>query len=133
MAKSKTKPRELRPKEAVLAIVDMPGIPAGTTGKVTFAEGFTWIRYWVRFDNGVVRGSINRDKLARPAEWIDIQQRLARGETIGPDTASVTTTDAAAEDDGAADGEGKVVNGVTVPALLLDRTKRRLEALGVTR
>jgi hypothetical protein len=133
MAKSKTKPRELRPKEAVVAAVDMPGIPAGTTGKVTFAEGFTWIRYWVRFDNGVVRGSINRDKLARPAEWIDIQQRLARGETIGPDTRAAATTEAAADDEGAAADEGKVVNGVTVPAMLLERTERRLEALGVTR
>jgi hypothetical protein len=133
MARSKTKPRELRPKEAVVAAVDMPGIPAGTTGKVTFAEGFTWIRYWVRFDNGVVRGSINRDKLARPAEWIDIQQRLARGETIGADTTAATTTEAAADDADAATGEGKVVNGVTVPAMLLERTQRRLEALNVNR
>jgi hypothetical protein len=138
MAKPKTLPRELRPKERVVAAVDMPGIPSGTGGKVTFAEGFAWIRYWVRFDNGVVRGSINRDKLARPAEWTDIQARLARGETIGP----------AAADDGAgaaggADGDGDggeepggdtaVVNGVTVPALLIERTKRRLEALGVSR
>jgi hypothetical protein len=134
MAKSKTRPHELRPKEPVVAVVAMPGIPVGTTGKVTFVEGFTWIRYWVRFDNGVVRGSIAREKLARPDEWIDIQERLARGETIGPRAAAATTAAADADEGAAASAaDDKVVNGVTVPAMLLDRTKRRLEALGVTR
>ena len=32
-------------------------------------NGLSWIRYWVRFDNGVTMGSINRTNLATPDEW----------------------------------------------------------------
>lgn len=42
----------LRVNQKVEAIVDLPGVPAGTKGKVTLANGFNWRRYSVRFDNG---------------------------------------------------------------------------------
>jgi hypothetical protein len=135
MARTKEQARELRRKERVVAAVGMPGVPEGTAGKVIIVEGFTWIRYWVRFDNGVVRGSINRNKLARPDEWEDILARRARGEEMvvsGADRADVVAVDAAAGNGDSGD-EAKTVNGVPIPALLLERTKRRLEALGVTR
>ena len=41
MAKPKTLPREFRAKERVVAVVDMPDIPAATPGKVTDAGDFT--------------------------------------------------------------------------------------------
>src|SRR4051812_8639332 len=80
MAKKESTEQLLKPKERVVATVDMPGIPEGTTGKVIFPEGLTWIRYWVRFDNGVVRGTIDRSKLARPGEWAELVRRRAAGE-----------------------------------------------------
>ena len=43
---------DLKVNQKVVAIVDMPGVPAGTKGKVTLANGFNWRRYSVRFDNG---------------------------------------------------------------------------------
>ena len=52
MARKKPKGEQFDSKERVVAIRDLPGIPEGTGGKVVFVEGFTWIRYWVRFDNG---------------------------------------------------------------------------------
>jgi hypothetical protein len=136
MARTKEQARELRRKERVVAAVDLPGVPAGTAGRVIIVEGFTWIRYWVRFDNGVVRGSINRNKLARPDEWDDLLARRARGEEVvisgsgRADVAAAVDTPAGNGDSGE---EAKSVNGVAIPALLLERTKRRLEALGVTR
>jgi hypothetical protein len=121
-------------KDRVVAAVDMPGIPAGTTGRVIFVEGISWIRYWVRFDNGVVRGSINRKKVARPSEWADILRRRELGlddvEGAGAVTTNGETSPGATA---AAAGDGVVVNGVTVPALLIERTKNRLQALGVSR
>jgi hypothetical protein len=107
----------------------MPGIPEGTTGKVIFPEGLTWIRYWVRFDNGVVRGTIDRSKLARPGEWANIVRRRELGE----DDLVATSNgggDAAPAAAAAAD-ESVMVNGVAVPLHLIERSKARREILGV--
>ena len=43
---------ELDRGDAVRAAVDLPGVPAGTEGKVILANGFNWLRYRVRFKNG---------------------------------------------------------------------------------
>jgi hypothetical protein len=132
MAATKTIDDDLDRKDRVVAVVDMPGIPAGTKGKVTFVEGFTWIRYWVRFENGVVRGSINRNKLVRPAEWGRIQERRALGitdedEDDAGDAAPSASADGATGDAVAA---GASVNGVSIPAHLLERSVNRRQVLG---
>jgi len=38
--------------DSVQAIVDLPGVPTGTAGKVILANGFNWLRYRMRFENG---------------------------------------------------------------------------------
>ena len=129
MPKKESTDALLKPKERVVATEDMPGIPMGTTGKVIFPEGLTWIRYWVRFDNGVIRGTLDRRKLARPGEWAEIVRRRESGE-------EETTATAASGGDGAptaaaAEGESVMVNGVAVPAHLIERSKNRREVLGV--
>ena len=129
MPKKESTDTLLKPKERVVATEDMPGIPMGTTGKVVFPEGLTWIRYWVRFDNGVIRGTLDRRKLARPGEWAELVRRRESGEED-------TTATAASGGDGApaaaaAEGESVMVNGVAVPAHLIERSKNRREVLGV--
>ena len=103
---------------------------ATVQGKVTFVEGFTWIRYWVRFENGVVRGSINRNKLVRPAEWGRIQERRALGiideDDDGGDAEPASTAGATGE----AVASGAAVNGVSIPAHLLERSVNRRQVLG---
>lgn len=119
MAASETSD-ELRRKERVVAAIDMPGLPAGTAGKVTFVEGLTWIRYWVRFENGVTRGSLHRSKLARPAEWTDLQARRARG-LDEPQAAAPAEADAQeAPAEAAPPGSGAASK---VPAHLLERSR----------
>ena len=44
--------REFRRRQKVVAAVDLPGVPAGTFGKVWFVSGVTWMRYHVAFENG---------------------------------------------------------------------------------
>ncbi len=125
MAKQKVR-EELGRGERVVVTTAMPQIPEGTVGKVTFVAGFTWIRYWVRFDNGVTRGSLNRNKLARPAEYRALLDRRARGEeepAVGPRAAVVE----AATSNGSTPGTGGI------PAHLLERTKKRRELLGKPR
>lgn len=122
----------LRKGEKVVASSAMPGIPEGTKGKVFMVAGFSWIRYWVRFENGQVRGSINRSKLCRLSEWPELQARRARGEDQ-PAAAAADDAVAAASGDAPAPsgGDDVVHNGVVVPAHLLERSKKRREALGV--
>jgi hypothetical protein len=129
MAKKESTAEILKPKERIVATADMPGIPEGTTGKVILPEGLTWIRYWVRFDNGVVRGTIDRSKLARPGEWAELVRRRAAGEdtTVSTTTAAGNGAPAAA----AAEGESVMVNGIPVPGFLIERSKARREFLGV--
>lgn len=40
-------------KDKVLAAQDLAGVPQGTPGVVVIVTGLSWIRYRVRFENGV--------------------------------------------------------------------------------
>lgn len=115
-------------KQRVVAAVDLPGIPAGTEGKVFFVAGFDWIRYWVRWDNGVERGSLNRKHLVRPGE--PYGDELAELEAAAAEVAAAPAE--AAGGDAAADGggDGVSVAGVVIPGHLLERSKKRRELLG---
>jgi hypothetical protein len=44
---------DLRMGDRVRATGDLPGVAAGTEGKVILANGFNWQRYRVLFANGV--------------------------------------------------------------------------------
>jgi hypothetical protein len=44
---------DLRPGDRVTAKVPLAGVPEGSAGKVMLANGFNWMRYRVRFENGV--------------------------------------------------------------------------------
>ena len=129
MARKKTSGKILAPKERVVATKDLPGIPEGTGGKVTIVEGFSWVRYWVRFDNGVIRGSVNRDNHARPDEWAEIQRRRESGEDLADASAGDGKSSGGGDAGPAAAAEGVLVNGVTVPGHLIERSKARRELL----
>lgn len=64
----------------VVAAVDLPGVPAGTPGKVFLVSGIDWIRYRVRFENGAEIGSLDRAVLASREEWAERQQEQRRAE-----------------------------------------------------
>jgi hypothetical protein len=44
---------DLRMGDRVRTVVDLPGVAAGTEGKVILANGFNWQRYRVRFPGGI--------------------------------------------------------------------------------
>lgn len=107
-----------RRNETVLATEPMPGVPVGTTGKVKMINGFSWVRYWVFFDNGVDLGSVDGSRLVRPQHWsqfkIDREQRLLdeeeaklRALSAPKGAAPAATTEAA---DGAAAPAGEDPN-----------------------
>jgi hypothetical protein len=112
--------------ERVKNLDDLPGVPAGTRGRVYLVEGFTWTRYRVLFDNGVDIGSLDGAVLARPR---DFAAALERREQVAIAAEAAEQAEAAAEEGAAPAGEDKTVNGVSVPAHLLDRSRRARERL----
>ena len=125
----------LRRKDRVRAAVALRGVPEGTKGRVMIANGFTWPRYWVSFDNGVDMGSLGRDKLVPDAEWKSFLKEREAAEKRAleaPDEAEAATADGDGGTAGASGG-GATVNGVAVPQLLIDRTQAALKRFGVTR
>ncbi len=66
---SKSEDTPLAAHAKVVAVEDLPGVPAGTKGKVMLRTGFSWIRYRVHFDNGVEVPWLEREQLARPKDY----------------------------------------------------------------
>ena len=118
---------EFKRKERVKNLDELPGVPAGTTGRVYMVEGFTWTRYRVLFDNGVDIGSLDGSALARPR---DFEAALERRRQAAEAEAEPETEEAAEEAAEVADSEAKTVNGVTVPAHLLARSKQARQRVG---
>ena len=128
MAKTATAPGQLKKRAKVVARTDLRDVPEGTEGRVVLINGMTWIRYWVRFENGVYLGSLDRNVLATRDEW----RRHLAGEDVwavedeGEDDAEDAGADAAGE--AAADG-GTTPAGTVVPQHLLDRSAAARERL----
>jgi hypothetical protein len=78
MATTISTEKDFRRRQKVVAVVDLPGVPAGTFGKVWFVSGVTWIRYHVAFENGEelanVDGGSLRDRKAWLAERAAVEQ-----------------------------------------------------------
>ncbi|MFN3216615.1 MAG: hypothetical protein ACE367_08995 [Acidimicrobiales bacterium] len=126
----------LRRKDRVRAATALRGVPEGTKGRVMMANGFTWPRYWVSFDNGVDMGSLGREKLVPDAEWKSFLKEREAAEKRAleaPDEAEATAADGDGGTAAGGSGGGATVNGVAVPQLLIDRTQAALQRFGVTR
>ncbi len=121
MAPSATVSKDLRKGAKVVARTALRDVPEGTTGKVTMVTGLTWIRYWVRFDNGVSLGTIDRKRLATPDQW----QRVLDGDEEGEADGSTDGAggDAVAEDDAESGGGATTANGTFVSQKHIDRAK----------
>ena len=112
---------ELKRHEKVVANIDLPGVPAGTRGKVLTATGITWIRCRVLFENGVEQGLLDGRHLVRPRDFVPLADRVA--EQVS-ESAADTGADAVADDaDAAAD------NAFGVPGHLIERSKKARERL----
>ncbi len=79
---------ELLLHDRVTSNVDLPGVPAGTPGKVILTsgwdrkDGYEWLRYRVLFGvggpNGTDIGSLSRETLQR----LDKKGNVLEGETV---------------------------------------------------
>ena len=124
---------DLKRKAKVVAFTDLPGVPEGTHGKVILVNGWdAWIRYRVLFDNGVDLGSINRAHLAPAKAYAELAAK--RTAAIASGAFDRVEADEATGDGGGEGGgggaEGATVNGVAIPAHLLERSKAARTRLG---
>ena len=119
----------LTKQQEVVAATDLKGVPEGTSGKVMLSNGLDWVRYWVKFENGVEMGSLHRNKLVSAEDWdLYLEER-----EDGALPLEETTDSADEESSPTGSGGGVEVNGVLVPQLLLDRSQAALERFGVSR
>ena len=70
--------RMFRRRQKVAAATDLPGVPAGTFGKIWFVSGVTWIRYHVAFDNGVEIANVDGAQLVDRKVWVAEQAERDR-------------------------------------------------------
>ena len=68
----------LRIGDRVVSTVDLPGVPAGTAGKVILANGFNWLRYRVLFVNGAEIGDLDHRTIAPTGRSARRAERAAR-------------------------------------------------------
>jgi hypothetical protein len=114
----------LKRKSKVRAFTPLPGVPEGTPGKVVLVNGWDlWIRYHVMFDNGVALGSINREHLVPTKQYDEmVDKRRHALESGAFDRAEAEEAAAEGGEAAALGGEAPVVNGVSIPPHLIERS-----------
>ncbi len=127
--------RTLKRGQKVRLVAGLRGLPQGAEGTVAMANGFAWYRYWVRFPGGRVVGHIDHGDLVRSQDFerfLAARDREAeQAERAALEAAESADADAAdAGADTANSGGDAVVNGVTVPAYLLQRSAEARARLG---
>jgi hypothetical protein len=72
---------DLRMNDKVRSTAEIRGVPIGTEGKVILANGFSWLRYRVLFENGAEVGDLdqrNIEPIGRAAKRLE--KRAAKAE-----------------------------------------------------
>ncbi len=59
----------LKRGEKIRLVDDIPSHSQGSTGKIAVANGITWKRYWVRFQDGSSVGHVNHHSLVRLKDY----------------------------------------------------------------
>jgi len=75
-----TKDQRFRRRAKVVAVEDLPRVPAGTQGRVLYVTGVTWIRYHVLFENGESISSLDATQLMALDEWQQQQYERRQAE-----------------------------------------------------
>ena len=111
----------LKPRERVTLTRSIRGVPEGTHGRVKVANGLTWARYWVEFDNGAWVGSVSASDLVREGDYDEFVKRRAE-EALRPKEPEAPAAAAAAGDGGGGAAAGGAAS--RVPAHLLERSQK---------
>lgn len=125
MTTAELQSRTLKRGQKVRLVGELPGVASGSHGKVAMANGFTWHRYWVRFNDGQVIGHIDHENLVLTKHYdrfLVAREREAEQALNAPVELESDTPDAASQTASSDGGGDAIVNGVTIPAYLLQRS-----------
>ena len=124
----------LKKGENVKLVVDMPTVSAGTAGKVAIANGLTWKRYWVRFNDGQILGHVDHFNLVKSKHYdryMAARQREAENEKQGTKSASANSSQRHNPDASSTGlANQATMTGVTIPSYLLERSAAARARLG---
>ena len=117
----------LKARERVTLTRGIRGVPEGTHGVVKVANGLTWARYWVQFDNGEWVGSVDAAKVVPRGEWATYKVRRAE-EAVRRAAEAERAADAPPADEAAAGGGddgGEALSGPAsrIPAHIVERSR----------
>ena len=107
-------PVDLKRHQKVRAWTDLPGVPAGTYGRVLLVSGVSWIRYRVLFDNRVEHGLLDGRHIVDPKGWVPVDERVEE---------EVVADEAAADGDSGGAVAAGDDNAFGIPAHLIERAK----------
>jgi hypothetical protein len=106
-------PVDLKRHQKVRAWTDLPGVPAGTNGKVLLVSGVSWIRYRVLFENGVEQGLLDGRHVRAPKDWVPVDERVEEEAAV----------EVASDDGDGAAAAASADNVFGIPGHLLERAK----------
>ena len=111
----------LKARDRVTLTRDIRDVPEGTHGVIKVANGLTWARYWVEFDNGNWVGSVSASDLVREGDYEEFKKRRAE-EALRPKEEAKPAEAAASPDGGGAGAASGPAS--RVPAHLLERSQK---------
>ena len=108
--------------EKVMLVHPIPGRTEGERGKIKLVSGFDdWKRYWVRFTDGELVGSVDHTDLVRPRMYPSWRQREEQTAAAAQASAAGTSSAPSATAIEAGVGGGGVAD--LIPAALMERSR----------
>ena len=108
--------------EKVMLVHPIPGRTEGERGKIKLVSGFDdWKRYWVRFNDGQLVGSVNHSDLVRPRMYPSWRQREEEAAAAAQASSAGTSAAPATAAIEAGGGGGGVAD--LIPAALMERSR----------
>jgi hypothetical protein len=111
----RSKRKELRRGDKVIAVKTIGAIPEGTRGVIKVVDGFQWTRYWVAWETGQWMGTVDSAAVVGADRYEDYKREQAEAAASPPAAVAV-----AAPEDG---GEATAGSASGIPQHLLERSR----------
>jgi hypothetical protein len=124
MLRKRSKSRELRRGDKVIAIEPIGAIPEGTRGVIKVIDGLAWTRYWVAWETGEWMGTVDGASVVAASRYEDHKREQAEAiERAKQPPAAQAAGGADAAGGAEAAGTGAATAAGGIPEHLLERSR----------